>query len=95
MRNIGLYGMALRVDSELEVGENHFLELQHRGHKVSVEVVVRWVVIHRKAERGQVHTFCHAGVEFVDIYRDGAGGIWDWILVSRAIQRPTDVPEAS
>ena len=94
VRNIGLYGMSLRVEGELEVGDHHFLELQHRRHKVNVEVNVKWVVVHREAQRGEVHTFCHSGVEFIDIYRDGAGGIWDWIVVSQALRRPLDVPEA-
>lgn len=88
VRDVGLYGMSLRVAGELEVGDRHFLELQHHGHKVNVEVEIRWVVVHRKSERGQVETACHAGVEFIDIHRDDTGGIWDWILVARATNRP-------
>jgi hypothetical protein len=89
VRDVGLYGMSLRVEGEVEVRSRHFLELHHCGHKVNVEVEVRWVVLHRKAERGQVETHCHAGVEFIDIHRDDMGGIWDWILVARATNRPT------
>jgi hypothetical protein len=54
-----------------------------------VEGVVRWCAAQRMVrERGKFLPLLRAGVEFREIHRDEAGGIWDWIMVPDADSPP-------
>jgi PilZ domain-containing protein len=80
--DLAIYGMAIEAPADLEVGKKVFLEVRHGKHRANVEVAVRWRTVSRvqRTERSLVPV-SRAGVEFVDIFREDEGGIWDWIMV--------------
>ncbi len=82
---LSLTGLSAEVSSEIQPGEHCFLELRHhhdtKHDSAMVEAIVKWTAVRgveREANR-LVPRFC-AGMAFVDIDRDGTGGIWDCIL---------------
>ena len=83
--DVGVFGMAIETAADLPPGSKLFLELRHGSHKASVEVQVRWRSVSQVVRtRGTLVPLSRAGVEFSEIYRDRAGGIWDFILVPAA-----------
>lgn len=86
--DLSLYGMSIEVAADLEVGSTVCMELRHGPHRANVEVAVRWRALGRM-ERGHRRfvPVSRAGVEFVDVYREGPAGIWDWIQVP---EQPAD-----
>jgi hypothetical protein len=80
--DLATYGMAIEAPADLEVGKRVFLEVRHGRYRANVEVAVRWRTVSRvhRTERSLVPV-SRAGVEFVDIYREEEGGIWDCIMV--------------
>lgn len=88
--DLSLGGMAMETRAELEPGQRCFLELRHENHTVSVEAEVRWSSAFRvEREPDALRPVFRVGVSFVDIVRDGPGGIWDWLLV----EDPEDATE--
>ncbi len=89
--DLSLTGLAAEVTGEINPGQHCFLELVHQRHRVHVETVTRWVEVARieHQKNGSVPVF-RAGLSFVDIHRDGSGGIWDWISAT-----PGDLPQES
>ena len=85
--DVSLTGLALESPKPLAPGEHCFLELRHDHHTVSVEAEVRWAYAYRidKTDDSLQPVF-RAGVSFVDIVREDAGGIWDWLLVEAPIE---------
>jgi hypothetical protein len=83
--DVGIYGLAIEAPADLDVGRPVCLEMRHERHTVNVEGVVRWCAAQRMVrERGKFLPLLRAGVEFREIHRDEAGGIWDWIMVPDA-----------
>ena len=86
--DLAMYGMAIEAPADLEVGNNVFLEVRHGKHRANIEVAVRWRTVSRvqRTERSLVPV-SRAGVEFVDIFREEEGGIWDLIMVPEPAAR--------
>ena len=80
--DVSLYGLAIEAAAELAVGDSICLEVRHRAQRANVEATVRWCSVSRVVrQRGSLVPLSTAGVEFREVYRDGGGGIWDWIMV--------------
>jgi hypothetical protein len=85
--DVSLYGMSIETAGDLEVGRSLCLEVRHGKHRANVEVAVRWQSACRvERARNALLPVWRAGVEFVDVYRESNGGIWDWVMVPGSAQ---------
>jgi hypothetical protein len=87
--DLGLAGLAFEAAAELAPGDHCFLELHHQTASVAVEVEIRWCsVLRMERLRGSFRPVFRAGGAFVEIQRDQAGGILDWLIVDPAPPAP-------
>lgn len=79
--DLSLTGMAAEVAQQMRPGEHCFLELRHRQDRAVVETVVKWSSTKKVGrEIDLLMPKFLAGMSFIDIDREGVGGIWDCIL---------------
>src|SRR5262245_10969765 len=79
--DVSVTGIAAEISGEVKTGDHCFLELRHGRDRAMVEAVVKWSSVRRvEREPDRLVLKFRAGMAFVDIDRDGAGGIWQCIL---------------
>jgi hypothetical protein len=79
--DLSVIGLAAELSTEVKTGDHCFLELRHGRDRAMVETVVKWKSLPRLVrDPGRPPLAFRAGMAFVDIDRDGSGGIWSCIL---------------
>jgi PilZ domain len=71
--NLSRSGVAFETAERLAAGEVCYLELRHQAEAASIEVAVRWAAAAQEHDDGVLY---RVGASFVDVHRQGSGGLW-------------------